>query len=266
MLQISQMAKLANTTRRTLLYYDQEGLFQPRKKSTSGYRYYEYDQLYDLLFILGLKDLGVPLGDVKKIVQQPDQLSYRQVQLIQQRIDKQSEKLHRVQAVVDKMAATYRAESAPTVLTIQEAELPEKLFWCSPRSASCTEKEVAMIFADFYRELGHLAMVSNTQSGYLTTLSLTNPTGYKTASFRVIKEVVDRKAAVVPMVVKPAGRYVIIGVENSMASVQFGLSKLKNYCHQHRLKTGSALWQINTSSRLNSKGASRTMWLEYRLK
>lgn len=34
MLKISEMAKLANTTRRTLVYYDEEGIFSPVKKNT----------------------------------------------------------------------------------------------------------------------------------------------------------------------------------------------------------------------------------------
>lgn len=42
MLKISEMAKLANTTRRTLIFYDEQGVFQPVKKSASGYRYYDY--------------------------------------------------------------------------------------------------------------------------------------------------------------------------------------------------------------------------------
>ena len=40
MLKISEMAKLANTTRRTLIFYDEEGVFQPKSRNNAGYRYY----------------------------------------------------------------------------------------------------------------------------------------------------------------------------------------------------------------------------------
>lgn len=67
MLKISEMAKLANTTRRTLIFYDEEGLFCPAEKNSAGYRYYQYDQLYELLFILGLRNLGVPVEKIKQL-------------------------------------------------------------------------------------------------------------------------------------------------------------------------------------------------------
>lgn len=67
MLKISEMADLANTTRRTLIFYDQENVFTPNHRNNNGYRMYDYDQLYDLLFILGLRNLDIPLSDIKNI-------------------------------------------------------------------------------------------------------------------------------------------------------------------------------------------------------
>lgn len=54
---ISQFAKAVGTTRRTLLFYDQKGIFKPKKAMANGYRYYGYEQIYKMNFILGLRDL-----------------------------------------------------------------------------------------------------------------------------------------------------------------------------------------------------------------
>ena len=56
---ISQFAKAVGTTRRTLIFYDQKGVFKPQKIMANGYRYYSYEQIYKMNFILGLRDLGL---------------------------------------------------------------------------------------------------------------------------------------------------------------------------------------------------------------
>ena len=56
---ISQFAKAVGTTRRTLIFYDQKGIFKPQKTEDNGYRYYSYEQIYKMNFILGLRDLGL---------------------------------------------------------------------------------------------------------------------------------------------------------------------------------------------------------------
>lgn len=264
MIKISEMAQLANTTRRTLLYYDQQGVFKPKQKSAAGYRYYDYDQLYDLLFILSLKDLGIPLAEIKRLTQQPGQLALDQLIKVQKRLDQQLANLTRTRETIAKIINNYHNQPMPKMYQPAAMVLPRRYFWCSPQAASCTDKEVAQLFADFYRYLGPLAVINSAQSGYLTQLSLTKPAGYSKAAFRVIKEATDHDA-VSPMVRKPASKYAIICVSNNQKDVQAGLSKLSDYCRQHHFQTDSHLWQINTSNRFNSKGASQRMWLEYHI-
>ena len=65
LLSISEFAKLAGTTRRTLILYDQKDFFKPMKIEETGYRYYSYEQLYQIGFILGLRDLGLLVEEIK---------------------------------------------------------------------------------------------------------------------------------------------------------------------------------------------------------
>ncbi len=61
-------AKLCGIPKKTLLYYDKIGLFQPDYVAENGYRYYSYRQ-FDLLFvILGLRGVGMPLKEIKSYV------------------------------------------------------------------------------------------------------------------------------------------------------------------------------------------------------
>ena len=68
MLTIRKFAELADTTRRTLLFYDEQDLFKPAKVAENGYRYYSYDQLYDLTFILELRKLGLSVLQIKNLL------------------------------------------------------------------------------------------------------------------------------------------------------------------------------------------------------
>lgn len=65
LLSISEFAKLAGTTRRTLIFYDQKDVFKPMKIEETGYRYYSYEQLYQIGFILGLRDIGLSVEEIK---------------------------------------------------------------------------------------------------------------------------------------------------------------------------------------------------------
>lgn len=60
-----EFAKLVGTTKHTLFHYDAIGLFCPEKKLSNQYRYYSASQLeiFDVINIL--KELGMPLEEIK---------------------------------------------------------------------------------------------------------------------------------------------------------------------------------------------------------
>ncbi len=63
---ITEFAKIASTNRKTLQYYDEIGLFSPAYVAKNGYRYYSLLQLDQLALIAVLRDLGLPLREIKQ--------------------------------------------------------------------------------------------------------------------------------------------------------------------------------------------------------
>ena len=63
---ITEFAKIARTSRKTLQYYDEIGLFPPAYVAENGYRYYSLFQLDRLALIAVLRDLGVPLREIRQ--------------------------------------------------------------------------------------------------------------------------------------------------------------------------------------------------------
>ncbi len=90
---ISEFAELVGLNRKTLIFYDQIGLFSPAHVAENGYRYYSYQQIYVITVILTLKNLGMPLREIKAYVGHRDPQKVRAIfekqnQLIAQKIRK----------------------------------------------------------------------------------------------------------------------------------------------------------------------------------
>ncbi|NJO33472.1 MAG: MerR family transcriptional regulator [Rhodospirillales bacterium] len=69
MFRIGEFSRIARVSGRLLRYYDSIGLLSPRRiDPATGYRYYAADQLTRLNRILALKDLGLSLEQVARMV------------------------------------------------------------------------------------------------------------------------------------------------------------------------------------------------------
>lgn len=68
---VQALAKLANTSVRTLHYYDEIGLLSPSRVSRNGYRQYDEPELLKLQQILFFRELDFSLADIKRILSSP---------------------------------------------------------------------------------------------------------------------------------------------------------------------------------------------------
>ena len=61
-----EFAKLCGVKKQTLFHYDEIGILSPEMTGDNGYRYYSYKQLEVFSVISMLKELDMPLKDIKK--------------------------------------------------------------------------------------------------------------------------------------------------------------------------------------------------------
>lgn len=264
MLKISEMAKLANTTRRTLIFYDQKNIFKPKYKTDTGYRYYEYDQLYDLLFILGLRDLNLSLKEIERVKKQSKKSQTSYLINAQSKVSKRISELVRIQQILDKRIEEETIFDNSILYKPMIKQRTQIKFWYSRYSANRTEEGIAELYSEFYKQLDSLVSIDTTKSGFLTNLSIDNPEGYDKASFRIIKETINvQHKTLLPFIQKDAGNYICILVENTKAGVHRGLIQLKEYCHQQQLEVENYLWQINFGNSITKSGASKYVWLDF---
>jgi DNA-binding transcriptional MerR regulator/uncharacterized protein YdhG (YjbR/CyaY superfamily) len=68
---IKELSRLSGLTPRTLRYYDEIGLLNPAGIRPSGYRFYDHKEVDRLQQILFYRELGFPLGEIKKMLERP---------------------------------------------------------------------------------------------------------------------------------------------------------------------------------------------------
>lgn len=73
-LTISEFSKIAEVSRKALIFYDNIGLFSPVYTGENGYRYYSHEQIYIITVINILKELGTPLNQIKAYMKMPSPL------------------------------------------------------------------------------------------------------------------------------------------------------------------------------------------------
>ena len=65
---IAEVARLAGTTSRTLRHYGDVGLLTPSRTADNGYRYYDEQSLVRLQRILLLRELGLGIPDIARVL------------------------------------------------------------------------------------------------------------------------------------------------------------------------------------------------------
>ena len=61
-----EVARMMGTTKNTLFHYDQLGIFSPEARGDNDYRYYTVRQMDVLDAIIMLRELGMPLPEIKE--------------------------------------------------------------------------------------------------------------------------------------------------------------------------------------------------------
>lgn len=268
MLTIQKFATLAGTTRRTLIFYDQQDLFKPKKVAANGYRYYDYDQLYAVSFILELRRLGLSIATIKTLNTANSQASLdTDLKQILTRIDDQIDDLTLLRTTLQ--TRFNQPETPPTSTKNQpfiSVDQQPTLFCRSRQSVGCTEAEIAAVYADFYNQIGKLKLVNQQDSGFLTQLPDSSASRYPTASFCILKQITEQTVtADLPRLEKPAGRYITIDTPNDIKNICIALKILANAIDQQHLRINDRLWQMNLDEHFTSKGASPLVRLQYQI-
>lgn len=93
---IGEFSKMCHVSVKTLWHYDSIGLLPSYKKNPeTNYRYYTYDQMYQLFFIQNMKNFDFSLKEIQEMLGQNDRR--RLIRKLEGRIDEFSKKITRME-------------------------------------------------------------------------------------------------------------------------------------------------------------------------
>jgi DNA-binding transcriptional MerR regulator len=99
---VSQLARMAGVSVRTLHHYDHIGLLQPSSRTAAGYRLYKEQELLRLQQILFFKELDFPLNEIQNILDDPKFDQIKALEDHRRLLQKRAERLTRLLKTIDK--------------------------------------------------------------------------------------------------------------------------------------------------------------------
>src|SRR5215216_3283107 len=112
MFTVGEFSRIARVSKRLLRYYDEIGLLKPvHIEKFTGYRYYSAEQMPRLNRILALKDLGLSLDQIQRLLN--DQVSTDKIQgmlmlkkaEIEQQVHEEIQRVRNIEAVCNSCVA-----------------------------------------------------------------------------------------------------------------------------------------------------------------
>jgi DNA-binding transcriptional MerR regulator len=163
---IGAFARVAQVSVRTLHHYDDIGLLPPaRVDPQTGYRWYSADQLHRLNRILALRDLGLPLPEVRKVVDDEvtldelrGMLRLRQAEA-HERMAAEAERLSRVEARLRQIELEGRVGDYDVVVKSIDGQHVALVHTTAPSFGNAVLGPIfGRLFGELYAELDRLGI------------------------------------------------------------------------------------------------------------
>ncbi|NMS90796.1 MerR family transcriptional regulator [Clostridioides difficile] len=239
-----EFAKICGVNKKTLFYYDDIGLFSPELKKENGYRYYSYHQLSIFGIISSLKEIKMPLKEIKTYIDKrtPNLL----IELLEKKtidINNEIEKLNNIKALMDSTISFTRKACNIDANTITLEEHEEEYLVKTP----ITSKEPflgdddenflyeCINFMDNY-DLGDDGMIGSIIKGE----DIMNR-DFESYSYLFTKVNKDYKKY--PTSIKPKGLYVTAYHKGGYETIDRTYKKLLEFFNQNNLHIGEFVYE-----------------------
>ncbi len=228
---IGQFAAIHNINKKTLMWYDQVDLLKPALVKDNGYRYYSYYQSAKLETILMLRQLDVPIKEIKMFL---DNRSAKTMEkLLSEKIEDINLKIDKLNEIKDSLTRSHK--NMQTILnldfsTIEIVNLPPKKIVLVPTSSNAnTETEIKAIL-----NIAKTSKLSRLHDGIYGTVLLAedllngNFTNYQNL-FLELPDNKNHKDAIV----KPGGTYIRSYCKGDWNGIPNVYKKMLDFAKKH---------------------------------
>ena len=202
-----EFAKLCGVTKHTLFHYDQMGVFAPAvKDEVNGYRYYSMEQRDVFQVISTLKELGIPLVEIKKYLDRrsPQEL-VRLLSREEKHIDKKIHELKQMKRFIHQKAKLTRQTASLDFKSMEITECPPEILVLTRLSPPIDDKGYTISAAKHVAYCEENKIYSPYAIGSMIDLNSIQQNNYDGYSYFYTQ--VDKAPKHVTVYEKPGGRY-----------------------------------------------------------
>ncbi|QUG41624.1 MerR family transcriptional regulator [Psychrobacillus sp. INOP01] len=233
-----EFAKLCNVKKQTLFHYDEIGLLSPEIKNEKGYRYYSYHQFDVFNVIELLKEVDMPLKEIKLFLKNktPAEL----IELLKGKtleIQKKINNLNKIQKIIDTKIALTENALRLDFNQIRLEEQEEELLFLSDSILDCSDRSFLKSVSQFIDFL------------YKNELDIGYPIGAIVSKEKLLEEDYDNYSYLytktednvesVSFYTKPKGLYVVAYHVGNDKNISKTYKKIMKFIDTHHIKLGS---------------------------
>lgn len=243
-----ELSQLCKIPRKTLLYYDKLGLIAPEIIDENGYRYYKRSQLFLLQLILTLRQLGLPLAQIREYLAHRSPITYGE--LFQERINFFAKEIEHMKLLTKQLQESLHEIEALAGLTLNQIKeeqcQQEYLFISSSTQPAEGFKNRSAHIANMFAELNQSVPLTAGNFGYIYDNKVLDngEQRYLCHYFYTLKQ----GLASPHCYLKPAGRYLTLYFQGVyMFNSKKHLRLLQQYIIEHKLSVTSPLYVTSLS-------------------
>ena len=248
-----EFAALCGVTKHTLFHYDETGIFSPAIRGENGYRYYAPAQIEVFQVISSLKELGMPLSDIKAYLDRrsPETL----LELLKEEEAALTEKLSRLRRL--RTLIRRKAELTRQALAVQPGEVrleewPQRWYVATAAPGITDAGKYAHILARHLEYCEAHQVASPYALGAILPVEAARRGDWEGYTYCYTQ--VDKPIRGVRMLTAPAGRYLTYFHAGSFDTVREGYRRLLDWADAHGLTLGELFWEDVLLDELAGKG------------
>lgn len=236
-----EFALLCGVTKHTLFHYDDIGIFSPELKTANGYRYYSLTQIYVFSVISILKELNMPLCDIKAYLDRrsPAEL----VKLLESEavlIDGLMLRLERMKVLIRKKAELTRSAALLDLESVSLEPQPSGLLLCTAATKT-DERSIAFSIREHVRLMDEHDIYSVHAIGGMIPLENARAGDY--GGYSCFYTPLDSQPPDVPVTEKAAGNYLTAYHRGSYEAAGEAYLRMLDFAQKHSLSLVGSFYE-----------------------
>lgn len=235
-------AKLCGTNKRTLIHYDEIGIFKPAYTDERGYRYYSENQ-FDVFFtITCLRELGMPLKEIGAFLSRRTPESLKELLLEQQQeVLREEARIKKIKQVIEtKLSLVSKQEelfhSSPSSGHIFLEDTPEEYLVLSDALNTNNHEQIIQALCSHVGYCNHHNLNAGHPYGAMLDVTELRQEHLDTYAYFFTK-VIDRPDEHTYHI-KPSGNYAVAYLKGDYYQSEETYRKLFQWIDEHDLTTG----------------------------